>query len=109
MRIPSVELLAGLRQSRDTADHEGFPQVAEQVQRYIDQIEQLGPGTLVVKNEDTKLTFVAQIKNAIPDITIAEINWALEAMHLTGTVGAYDVGLAAKVITYLINEKQGRV
>lgn len=79
-KIPSVELLAALTQSRNTAEREGFPGVVAQVQKYIDEVEKLGPGTLIVKawEPSPSRLLYRQVKAALPGITDPEWNEALE-------------------------------
>jgi len=37
--IPDIEVSAALKMSRNTAQREGFPRTAAQVQRYIDEVD----------------------------------------------------------------------
>jgi hypothetical protein len=39
IHIPDIEVLAAFRMSRNTAQREGFPRTAAQVQGYIDMLE----------------------------------------------------------------------
>lgn len=85
MKIPSVELLAALQQSRNTAEREGFPGVVAQVQRYIDDVEAMPAGYLVVEPEFTpQERFIHQVKVGVgePDVTQVELNEAL--LHFMG-------------------------
>lgn len=63
--IPRIEVLAALRQSRRTAEREGFPRTAKAVEGYVNEVYDLEQGDIVALGDDTELRRLVDVESGL--------------------------------------------